>query len=154
MALLSKAIVMIEKGRPDLIELKRALNELGDGEYAVLIANKEKNKSLTQMKYLWGTVLKMISEETGETTDNLYKYFELKYSPVKVVNVQGEDIPVRDMKRSTAKEMGLIIEQIIQFSQEELNIKIPTRDEMKDPEAQELYAGAYLDQWTDYNRKL
>lgn len=78
MAIRSKGIVTINDGDVDLNEFKESLYDLSDGEYGFLIFDKEKNKTLPQLKYLNGVVLKRISEELPEHPgiSALYRYFE------------------------------------------------------------------------------
>lgn len=127
--------------------IKDQVGQLLPGEYSNFICDSKKNATLPQLKYLFGVVLSMISKETGIETNELYRIFENKYAPKKIVHFEGEDHIVQDMKRCTSKEMGLIIEKIIRFADVELNIKIPTRDEVREPMAQEIYVDAYASQW-------
>ena len=83
MAIRSKGIVTVNNGDVDLNEFKESLYDLSDGEYGFLIFDKEKNKTLPQLKYLNGVVLKRISEELPGHPDvsALYRYFEELYAP-------------------------------------------------------------------------
>ena len=88
MAIRSKGIVTINDGDVDLNEFKESLYDLSDGEYGFLIFDKEKNKTLPQLKYLNGVVLKRISEELPDIpvylhyTDTL-KNCTLRFSKMK-----------------------------------------------------------------------
>lgn len=157
MAILIKDIIQIQEGDVELRRFKRRLLELDDGEYSVFICNKAKNKSLSQLKYLFGVVLRTIANELeGDraTVNDLYRFFERKYAPMKTVSLNGEDLVVQDLKNCSSKEMGDVIEQIIRFADSELGITIGSREQLKDPEAQEAYVDAYNNQWEGYDLKI
>lgn len=154
MAILKKGIIL-KDGQPDLGELRSSIRGLPDGEYAFYICDKKKNKSLSAMKYLWGVVLKTIANESGDfDTNTWYLFFQKKFVPKKVVVVEGEEVLIQEAKKLTAKEFSFFIEQIISYSNDFLNTKIVPRDELSQPEAQDLYVGAYDEMWEDYNRKV
>ena len=157
MAILIKDILQIQEGDVELRRFKRRLLELDDGEYSIFICNKSKNKSLSQLKYLFGVVLRTIANELeGDraTVNDLYRFFERKYAPMKTVSLNGEDLVVQDLKNCSSKEMGDVIEQIIRFADSELGITIGSREKLKDPEAQEAYVDAYNNQWEGYDLKI
>lgn len=157
MAILIKDILQIQDGDVELRRFKRRLLELDDGEYSVFICNKAKNKSLSQLKYLFGVVLRTIANELeGDraTVNDLYRFFERKYAPMKTVSLNGEDLVVQDLKNCSSKEMGDVIEQIIRFADSELGITIGSREQLKEPEAQEAYVDAYNNQWEGYDLKI
>ena len=157
MAILIKDILQIQEGDVELRRFKRRLLELDDGEYSIFICNKSKNKSLSQLKYLFGVVLRTIANELeGDraTVNDLYRFFERKYAPMKTVSLNGEDLVVQDLKNCSSKEMGDVIEQIIRFADSELGIAIGSREQLKDPEAQEAYVDAYNNQWEGYDLKI
>lgn len=134
-------------GQFEIDEVEKQIKQLLPGEYSIFICDSKKNRTLAQARYLFGVVLSMISKETGIENNDLYRIFENKYAPKKVINFQGEDQIVQDLKRCTSKEVGLIIEKIIRFADVELNIKIPTQEELREPMAQELYVDAYNSDW-------
>ena len=157
MAILIKDILQIQEGDVELRRFKRRLLELDDGEYSIFICNKSKNKSLSQLKYLFGVVLRtIVNELEGDraTVNDLYRFFERKYAPMKTVSLNGEDLVVQDLKNCSSKEMGDVIEQIIRFADSELGITIGSREQLKDPEAQEAYVDAYNNQWEGYDLKI
>lgn len=133
----------------DLSSVKVQMKQLLPGDYAVYVCDKTKPRSFSQNKYLFGVVLKMIAEETGNEAKDLYKVFEEKFAPIKVIEFQGEEKIVRDMKRCSSKEMGLIIERIIRYADKYFNIRIPTQDELRTPEAEQIYVDAYNDAWNE-----
>ena len=72
-------------------EIELAIGNLKDGDYTILIMDDTKNKSLPQLKYLFGVVLKTISEQlpTHPPVDALYRYFEEIYAPIHVCDLPG-----------------------------------------------------------------
>ena len=156
MAIRSKGIVTINDGDVDLNEFKESLYDLSDGEYGFLIFDKEKNKTLPQLKYLNGVVLKRISEELPEHPgiSALYRYFEELYAPILKDEIGGETYEYFDLKSAKSSEMNEVIEKIIHHAKTKWNIEIITRDELKLPSASEPYADAYASQWKDYSRKI
>ena len=46
------------------------------------------------------------------------------------------------------------LKKIIQFADKELDITIGSREQLKDPEAQEAYVDAYNNQWEGYDLKI
>ncbi|MBT9638199.1 hypothetical protein GPL01_04825 [Parabacteroides merdae] len=156
MAIRSKGIVTVNNGDVDLNEFKESLYDLSDGEYGFLIFDKEKNKTLPQLKYLNGVVLKRISEELPghPGISALYRYFEELYAPILKDEIDGETYEYFDLKSAKSSEMNEVIEKIIHHAKTKWNIEIITRDELKLPSALEPYADAYASQWKDYSRKI
>lgn len=136
-----------EVSEEDLEIVENQIRNLLPGDYSVFVCDAKKNRTLPQLRYLFGVVLRMMSKDTGMEVNDLYRIFENKYAPKKVVQFQGEDQIVQDLKSVTSKEMGDIIERIIRFADVELNIKIPTQDELREPMAQEIYVDAYNQDW-------
>ena len=128
------------------------------GEYGYLLFDKERNKLLPQLKYLFGIVLKNISENLPDKpgVDALYKYFEEIYAPLRTCIINGEKYEYFDLKNENAKEMSDFIERVIQHAQTDFGISnlFPSRNELKAPEAKALYAEAYANTWEDYSRKI
>lgn len=157
MAILIKDIVKVEGGKLDssFDNFGDRIEELlQDGDYAVFVCNKEKNKSLSQIKYLFGIVLRAISDHIGGEqypVNDLYRYYEAKFAPIKVISINGEEFPTQSIKDASQKELGVIIEQIIEDAERELGVTFPERKEVSSASCQELFVGAYASQWTDYN---
>lgn len=151
MSIKIKEIVSVgDNGEMDVDDfsiVEKQIKQLLPGSYSIFICDAKKNRTLPQLKYLFGVVLKMISKESGIEANDLYRIFEKKYAPQKVVEFEGEEFIVQDLKKVTSKEMGLIIEQIIEFADVELGIRIPTQEELREPTAQEIYVDAYNDDW-------
>lgn len=50
--------------------------------------------------------------------------------------------------------MDDVIEKIIHHAATHWNIRIPTKDEVRDAEAKELYADAYAEMWKIHSHKF
>lgn len=128
---------------------------LKDGDYTVLIMDDNRNRSLPQLKYLFGVVLKTISDQLPEhpSVDALYRYFEEVYAPLHTCNLpRGEKFDYFDLKNEKASEVSKFIESIVHHATTEWGIQILPRDEINKPEAKELWAGAYTNQWNLLSR--
>lgn len=151
MSIIFKTVFEIDKSKAipeeEWGEINQGIDSLLPGHYSMFLCDAKRNPTLPQLKYLFGVVLKIISKETGIEPTDLYKIFEKKYAPKRVVTLNGEEMIVQDLKSGSAKDMGLVIEQIIGFVDVELNITIPTRSETKEEIAQSFYVEAYNDDW-------
>lgn len=154
----AKGIVEVHEGYADKSELLESLDLLPDGEYGYLLFDKKKNRSLPQLKFLFGHVLRILSEklEGNPPVEALYRYFEEMFAPLHICKIPGrsQTFSYFDLKNEPPAEMGKIIEQILHHAKTEWGIEILNRSDLKEPEAAELYAGAYADTWKNYSRKL
>ena len=152
----SKGIIIVHDGYADTEELLDSVDDLPDGEFGYLLFDKEKNRSLPQLKYLFGVVLKTISEQLEDhpSVDALYRYFEEIYAPILTCDIQGERFEYFDLKHAKSIEMDDVITKIIHHAKQEWGIEMPTRDELKSAEASEAYLGAYAHTWDNLNRKI
>lgn len=127
-----------------------SVDKLADGEYQFFIFDSNKTSSLPNLKYLFGVVLKTISQslEDGPPVDALYKYFEALYAPRRVCKIRGEEYEYFDLKNEKSTELNGVIEKIIQHAKVEWGIDVVTKTELKSLEsAKELVAGAYAEDW-------
>lgn len=152
----AKGIIEVHNGYADTEELLDSVDDLPDGEFGYLLFDKEKNRSLPQLKYLFGVVLKTISEQLDShpPVDALYRYFEEIYAPILTCNIQGEKYEYFDLKNAKSVELDDVITKIIQHAAEQWGISMPSRDELKTPEAHEVYVGAYAEMWKNLSRKI
>ena len=105
-------------GEADTEELLDSLENLPDGEYKFLIYDEAKNRSLPQLKYLFGIVLKQISDALPEhpKIDALYRYFEEVYAPIHVCTIAGEKYQYFDLKNEKPIELDNVIRKIVQHA--------------------------------------
>ena len=154
----AKGIVEVREGYADTDELLDSVDLLPNGEYGYLLFDKQKNRSLPQLKFLFGYLLKTLSEELNghPEPEALYRYFEELYAPIHVCNIPGEAEQYQyfDLKNENAAEMDFVIEKIIHHAKSEWNVDLLTRDALKASEAQAPYADAYADTWKNLSRKI
>lgn len=146
----SQARLIVQDGRAANQEIDWSIGSLEDGDYTVLFMDDTKNKSLPQLKYLFGVVLKSVSEQlpTHPPVDALYRYFEEIYAPMHTCNLpDGEKYDYFNIKNEKASEVNEFIESIVHHVSTEWGIKVMPKDKTKLPEAKELWAGAYTEQW-------
>lgn len=144
-----KGIVSIHNHDADTGELLDSVATLPEGEYNFLIYDNEKNRPLPQLKYLFGVVLKTISDQLPEhpPVEALYRYFEEVYAPLHTTYIDGEKFEYFDLKSEKSIEMDDVIEMIVRHAATQWNITIPEKDKMSAPEAKELYVDAYTEMW-------
>lgn len=148
----SKARLIVQDAEATQTDLQMAIRNLKDGDYTVLIMDDTKNRSLNNLKYLFGIVLKQISDELpGHPQVNaLYRYFEEVYAPIHVCHLpNGEKFEYFDLKNEKASEVNKVIESIVHHAKTEWGIDIKPKSGINAPEAKELWAGAYTDQWNN-----
>lgn len=133
--------------------LQRNLQRLADGNYRCLVLDNAPNKALPFLKYLFGVVLKDLSDKTGIPVDALYKYFEDKFAPVRHAKIDGKIFEYKNIKDESSQALRDFTERIITFAEEEWGIKAMERDALKAPEAAAPYAEAYTDQWKSFFNK-
>ena len=150
-----KGVIRIYDCDADTKELQDSVDALPEGEYGFLIYDNSKNRSLPQLKYLFGVVLKTISEklDSHPTPEALYRYFEEVYAPIHKSNIQGEEFEYFDLKNEKSIELDNVIEMIIRHAAEQWGIKIPTREEMRSAEARGPYMEAYAETWKFLSNK-
>ena len=153
--------LIVQDGKACTEATNLVFDELPDGDYTVLVFDEAKNRSLPQLKYLFGVVLKRISDQlpSHPPVDALYRYFEELYAPIHVCDLpDGTKYEYFNLKNEKASEMNEVIESIIHHANTEWSIKVESKDATKLPEAKELWAGAYTEQWNLYlssqNKKI
>lgn len=156
MSIKNKGIITVQHGKANTQELDEILTNLSDGEYGYLLFDKEKNRVLPQLKYLFGVVLKTISKGLPDfpPTDALYSFFAERFGPRKCCQIHGKSFNYFSFKNLQSSEMGRIINEIIHYAHSEWNIDIPTRDDLRNSEASEPYLNAYAEQWKDFSIKI
>ena len=150
-----KGVIEVREGNADTREFNDSMDRLPDGEYEFLIFDKNKNRSLPQLKYLFGVVLKTISEKLDghPPVDALYRYFEEVFAPIHTCEIQGEVYEYFDLKNEKTIEVDDVIERIIHYAATQWDIHILSKEEVREAEARELYADAYAEMWKLHSQK-
>jgi hypothetical protein len=66
-------------------------NNQPNGQPVNVIVEKWKDqRTLSQNRYYWGVVLKIISDDTGHEPEELHEFFKKKFIPAKDITVKGE----------------------------------------------------------------
>lgn len=139
----------IRDGRAHIYEFLDSADSLPEGNYKFLIFDEKKNQALPHLKYLFGVVLKTISDglPNHPPVEALYRYFEEVYAPIHTCEIRGEKFEYFDLKNEKANEVNDVIDSIIHHATSEWGIAIPDRDTVRQQPAQELYEDAYIEMW-------
>ena len=96
---------------------------------------RKQKRTLPQNSYYFGVVLKVLSLETGHSTEDLHEYFKAEYlkEHVKMIDVMGKWI-VKDLSTTEldTKVFSDYIEKIRNFASSELSCYIPDANEVPD----------------------
>ena len=108
--------------------------ELRDGEVLITIERARATRSLEQNRYYFGVVLRLLSEHTGYTVDELHEYCKLRFNAKRVSFCDADGV-VKDEDRigqSTTKlnrvTFGEYCEAIRQWAAADLGVVIPDPD--------------------------
>lgn len=151
-----QGVIEVHNGNADLRELNDSVAHLPEeGIFPFFIYDENKNRPLPQLKYLFGTVLRTISDRLPDhpPIESLYRYFEEVYAPIHESCINGEKFEYFDLKSEKSIEMDDVIERIIHHAATQWNIQIPSRDKLMAPEAKEAYADAYAEMWKIHSHK-
>lgn len=142
-------VFQVHKDDADLEELIDSVDVLPEGTYEYVIFDQKKNPSLPQLKYLFGVILKTISDKHPDhpKVDALYRYFEAVYAPIHVCEIDGEKFEYFDLKNEPKTEVDDFIQKVIHHATRQWGIKFVERDFLKLPEARELFVSANYDLW-------
>ena len=146
----AKARIIIQDKKAEVSELLFNLHGVEDGDYVALVFDDtSKNKSLPHMKYLFGVVLKTISDQHPDhpPVEGLYRFFENLYAPSHTYLFDGSIHTYVNLKGERATVLNQIIDKIIQYSKVNWGIEIDDKYKLKLPEAKEVWADAYTEQW-------
>lgn len=136
---MSEALVMQAEVRGGRMDLNRSrisewLKEQRDGQYLVTIERQRATRSAAQNAYYHGLILKLISEHTGYTPDEVHEFCKMKFN-AKTVTVADDHGVIVDEQRvgvSTTKlnklTFGEYCEQIRIWAASELHVYIPDPD--------------------------
>lgn len=122
------------KVRLNAKRLAELLKGRKDCDLEFIIERKHATRSLAQNAYYHGVVLRLISEHTGHTSDELHEFFKLKFNakPMTFVNEHGEIVDEERIGLTTTKlnkiTFGEFVEKVRQFAAEELHLNIPDPD--------------------------
>jgi ATP-dependent phosphoenolpyruvate carboxykinase len=118
--------------KPDKERLYNVLKGLKAMPYRVELKENRGKRSLNENAYYWGVVVKILSDYTGDTPDDMHEVLKAKFLKT-VVNFGGEELVMsKHTWNLTTKEFEEYLEQIRIFAQTELDVKIPLPNEYLD----------------------
>lgn len=106
------------------------LFQLNENKVEVIIRKPKKIRSERQNRYYWGVVLKLISETTGESSEDLHNHFSYKW--LSTNGKSGKLISKKSTTTLSTIEFAEYIDKIIIWGERFLNITFP------EPESIEL----------------
>lgn len=145
-----KGVIEVHSGNADTRELLDSVAHLPkEGSFTFYLYDDNTNRPLPQLKYLFGIVLKRISDALPDhpNVESLYRYFEEVYAPIHTTYINGEKYEYFDLKNEPSIEMDDVISKIIHHAATQWHITIPEKDKLMAPEAKELYADANAEVW-------
>jgi hypothetical protein len=84
-----------------------------EGEFELVIRKARKDKTLSQLKYLYGVVLKYASQEMGLDIQETKQYFKATLGFYKVYEIEGKNYSeLKSISRFSTKELSEYIEGI------------------------------------------
>jgi len=104
------------------------LGQWAPGEPLELIVRKPRRPSSTpQLRYYWGVVLRILSDETGHTQDELHWHFKSQF-----LGVKGDDriMHVPSLTELSTSQMEEYVEAIRSFAALNLECRIPMPNEV------------------------
>lgn len=98
-----------------------------EGKDVQLVLKKEtKTRSLQENKYYWGVVVKLLSDHTGYSSNEMHDALRMLFLCDK-----GREIPIiRSTTSLTTVEMELYLTQIREFASQTLSVYIPEPNEV------------------------
>lgn len=105
-----------------------------DGEVTITVAPKRATRSALQNAWYWGQILRLLSDHTGYTVDELHEYCKQRFNAKTVCLVDSDGV-VKDESRvgmSTTKlnrlTFGEYCEAIRIWAAADLDVRIPDPD--------------------------
>jgi hypothetical protein len=99
--------------------------------YQVELKVYRNNRSNQQNAYYWGVVVKMLSDYTGFTPDEMHEYLRGRFLKYIKPLPGGEMAEIRQSTTDLdTKEFELYLEQIRMFAVQDLDIQIPLPNEI------------------------
>ena len=128
---------MVRRGRltfHGLQRLEQFVRTLGDGPIQMLLRQPQATRSFEAQKYYFGVVLKLLSEHTGHSVDELHEWAKARFIPryVSICDRNGvvkDDLVVGGTTTTlTTAQFFEYVEEIRKFAAEELDVAIPDPD--------------------------
>lgn len=118
-----------------MADLAHDVNQLlEEGQtFTVYVCDKKPTRSIQQNKYYWGIVIDCISSHLGYEPSEVHELMKYMFNYKRYKKVDGTRMQVG---QSTAKlnkqEFSLYVEQIIGWAADEMNLHIPSTQELEE----------------------
>jgi hypothetical protein len=83
----------VQEGRVKVLDTKRYLEHLKKLESKDVEITVQKVRSLRsqqQMRYYWGVVIQIISDDTGNDPEQIHEYLKLRFAPPQFIKLKGK----------------------------------------------------------------
>ena len=104
---------------------------LADGEYYLSVEKPVKKRSNAQNRYIWGVVVKILFDETGQwdTPGECYEWIKRTFNPIEKEIFGKLEIVGQSIAETSTSEFERITQLVRVWSLKELNIIIPEPNE-------------------------
>lgn len=125
-------ILIIDFGKKEEKQkLFESLRKLKDVPYWIEIKVDRNKRSGNQNRYYWGVVLKLLSEHTGFTKEEMHETLRRKFLKYNKVLPTGEQVEVMESTTDLdTKEFEIYLDDVKRFSIQELDVYIPDPNEV------------------------
>ena len=106
---------------------KQHLLALNGKRVQVTVEKIKQKRSNQQNRWYWGCILKLISEHTGDTPEDLHEAFKINFAPKHVV---GNIVVASGSRYLDTVDFGQYCEKVRQWAAEYLSINIPDPGEV------------------------
>jgi len=103
--------------------------QLNDNKIEVIIRKPKKVRSDRQNRYYWGVVLKLITECTGESGEDLHNHFSYRWLGTK--GKSGKLISRKSTTSLSTVEFMEYLDKIISWGEKFLNITFPNPEDIE-----------------------
>lgn len=84
-----------------------------EGTVEVIVRKFEQHRSIDHNRYLWGVVYKMVSEDSGETSNDIHEFMKRKLLPPRFIKYKGEQMKIpATTTKLTPQQMNEYISRI------------------------------------------
>ncbi len=118
---------------PEMVRKHLIFNE---GEVEVIIRKPRSQRSINQNNYYWGVVLKLLSDHTGHSSDELHEIMKTMFNSKRVEIETKSGLHYKVIGQSTTRlstvKMEDYLANIRQWASLELGVSIPEPNEVEE----------------------
>lgn len=98
---------------------------------SITIKPEDSDRTEKQNRYYWGVIVRLLSDYTGHTPDEMHEILKYKFNP-RVIDVDGLDVTVGGSTREmSTKEFIYYNERIQTWASTTLSVTIPNAGEVE-----------------------